>query len=96
MGKITKEEVLKLAKLSKLSLDDEQSEKFRNELESLLNYIDQLQSVDTTGLEPTNQVTGLTNVTREDEIKPGVSQKELLKNAPATENNQIKVRRIIE
>ncbi len=96
MGKITKEEVLKLAKLSKLSLSDDQLEKFRSELESLLTYIDQLQSVDTEGLQPTNQVTGLTNVMREDIVVENVSQKELLKNAPATQDDLIKVHRVLE
>lgn len=96
MGKISKDDVLKLARLSKLSLSDEQTEKFRSELEALLDYIDQLQSVDTSGLQPTNQVTGLTNVMREDEIKPAVSQKDLLKNAPVTKDNLIQVRRVIE
>ena len=96
MGKITKEEVLKLAKLSKLSLSDDQLEKFRSELESLLTYVDQLQSVDTEGLQPTNQVTGLTNVMREDIVVENVSQKELLKNAPATQDDLIKVHRVLE
>lgn len=96
MGKITKDDVFKLAQLSKLTLSDEQLEKFRSELESLLVYIDQLQAVDTHGLKPTNQVTGLTNVMRQDLIKPGVSQKDLLKNVPATEQNLIKVHRVLE
>jgi aspartyl-tRNA(Asn)/glutamyl-tRNA(Gln) amidotransferase subunit C len=95
MGKISKDDVLKLARLSKITLDETQLDKFAKELEELLGYIDQLQSVDTEGLEPTNQVTGLTSVMREDEIKPGVSQNELLKNAPAVENNLIKVRRVL-
>lgn len=96
MGKITKEEVLKLAQLSKLTLKDDQLEKFRLELESLLTYIEQLQSVNTVGLQPTNQISGLTNVMREDVIKENVSQKELLKNTPAIQDDQIKVRRVLE
>ena len=96
MGKITKEEVLKLAKLSKLSLTDEEVDKYQKELDALLEYIDQLQSVDTEGLEPTNQVTGLHSVMRADEIKENVPMEQLLKNAPSTEGNLIKVRRVLE
>ena len=96
MGRITKEEVLKLAKLSKLSLTDEEVDKYQKEFEALLEYIDQLQSVDTEGLEPTNQVTGLHSVMRSDEIKENVPKEQLLKNAPSTEGNLIKVRRVLE
>ncbi len=96
MGKITKDEVLKLAKLNKLSLSEEQTDKFRSELEASLTYIEQLQLVDTEGLLPTNQVTGLTNVMRADIIKENVTQEALLKNSPNREGNLIKVRRIIE
>lgn len=95
MTKITDDDVLKLAQLSKLSLTDEQVVKFRDEIEEILNYIEQLQQVDTDGLEPTNQVTGLTNVMREDEIEDSVDKDELLKNAPEKEGDYIKVRRVL-
>ncbi len=95
MTKITDDDVLKLAQLSKLSLSDEQVVKFRDEIEEILNYIEQLQQVDTDGLEPTNQVTGLTNVMREDEIEDSVGKDELLKNAPDREGDYIKVRRVL-
>jgi aspartyl-tRNA(Asn)/glutamyl-tRNA(Gln) amidotransferase subunit C len=61
-----------------------------------LRYVEQLQSVDVSGLEPTNQVTGLTNVTREDVvIDYGYQPQDLLKNVPAVEASQIKVKRMI-
>lgn len=95
MAHITREDVLKLARLSKLELADDQLEKFTSELEAIVEYVEQLQSVDVSGLEPTNQVTGLTNVMRDDEIIDYASADELLKNAPTVENNQIKVRRVL-
>lgn len=95
MTKITDDDVLKLAQLSKLSLTDDQLKKFRDEIEEILNYIEQLQQVDTEGLEPTNQVTGLTNVMREDEIVGDPDTDELLKNSPDREGNYIKVRRVL-
>lgn len=96
MAKLTNEDVLKLAKLSRLHLTDEEVEKFKNEISSILGYVEQLQSVELNGLEPTYQVTGLSNVTRKDEvIDYGTSPEELLKNAPKTEKGSIKVKRML-
>ncbi len=96
MTKITKEDVLKLARLAKLQLTDEEIEQFSKEFTEILNYVQQLQSVKTDDLEPTYQVTGLKNVTRKDVVKDyGVSRAELLKNVPQTEDGFIKVRRML-
>jgi len=97
MSKITRDDVLKLARLSHISLSDEQVEKFTAELGEIMEYVEQLQAVDVSGLEPTDQVTGLTNVMRDDEVeKYQATPDELLKNAPAVSNHQIKVKRVIE
>lgn len=96
MSHITREDVLKLARLSRLSLAEDEIERFAKELDAIVAYIEQLQAVDTDGLTPTDQVTGLTNVMREDELYDyGVTPKDLLKNAPATEDDHIKVKRMI-
>lgn len=95
MAKLSREDVLKLARLSKLDLTDEQLDKFRGELEAIVGYVDQLQNADVKGLEPTNQVTGLVNVTRKDEIEDYASRADLLKNLPASEDGHIKVNRMI-
>ena len=95
MAHLSTEDILKLAKLSKLELTTGQVERFRTELEEIVEYVEQLQSVDVSGLEPTNQVTGLTNVTRPDEIREYASGERLLKNLPAEENGQIKVNKMI-
>jgi aspartyl-tRNA(Asn)/glutamyl-tRNA(Gln) amidotransferase subunit C len=96
MAKITRQDVLKLASLSKIKLTDDEVEKFVKELDAIVEYVEQINAVDATDLQPTDQVTGLENVMRPDEvIDYGVSPEELLKNAPATENNQIKVKRIL-
>lgn len=96
MVKITIDDVARLAQLSKLSLSADELKRFADELASIVGYVEQLSNVDVSGLEPTGQVSGLVNVMREDEIKVTVSQHDLLKNAPATENNLIKVRRVLE
>ena len=96
MSKLSREDILKLASLSKLELTDEQVEKFRTEIAEIVDYVEQLGSADVSGLEPTNQVTGLKNVTRPDEIMRYVSKNELLKNLPDREGDLIKVKRVIE
>lgn len=96
MAKLTREDVLKLAQLARLDLNDEEVEQYRTELSEILQYVEQLQSADVKGLEPTNQVTGLTNVTRPDEVLDyGYKTAELLKNVPAVKDNQIKVKRML-
>lgn len=96
MSKLTREDVLKLAQLARLELDDDEIERYRKELSDILQYVEQLSSVDVDGLKPTNQVTGLTNVTRPDEIREyGYEAVELLKNVPEVKDNQIKVKRMV-
>jgi aspartyl-tRNA(Asn)/glutamyl-tRNA(Gln) amidotransferase subunit C len=96
MAKLTRDGVLHLAALAKLELTDKEIERFQKEMNEILGYVEQLQSVDVEGLEPTYQVTGLKSVTRKDEIKGyGISPAALLKNVPAVENAQIKVKRVL-
>jgi aspartyl-tRNA(Asn)/glutamyl-tRNA(Gln) amidotransferase subunit C len=96
MTKFSDADVLKLARLSRLQLSKTEVATFKDELSAIVGYVEQLQQVDVTGLQPTSQVTGLTDVVRLDEvIDYGVSQKELLKNAPNIEDNQFKVKRMV-
>lgn len=96
MADLKRADILKLARLARLHLSDEEVEQFRHEISAILGYVEQLQKADTKGIEPTYQVTGLKNVTRPDEVKDyGASPAELLKNAPATEKGHIKVKRIL-
>lgn len=96
MAKLSHDDVLKLARLARLQLTDDEVTKFTEEISTILGYVEQLQNVDLDKLEPTLQVTGLTNVMRPDEaIDYGPSPADLLKNAPATEDGHIKVRRML-
>ena len=97
MSKLSRDDVLKLASLSRLKLSDDEIERFRQELSSILDYVRVLDKTDTAGLEPTYQVTGLKNVSRKDEIRDyGYKTEDLLKNAPAiTEDKQFKVKRVL-
>jgi aspartyl-tRNA(Asn)/glutamyl-tRNA(Gln) amidotransferase subunit C len=96
MADLTRDDVLKLARLARLQLTDEEVETFRKEISEVLGYVKQLDDVDVAGLEPTSQVTGLKNVMREDQvIDYGVSAKDLLKLAPKVQDGHIKVKRMI-
>lgn len=97
MTTISVSDVQKLAKLSALDVSDDDAVLLAGELTHILGYVEQLNSVDTTGIEPTYQVNGLSTVTRPDEIiNYGVSQAELLKNAPDIQDSQVKVPRVLE
>ncbi len=96
MATLNRDDVLKLAQLAKLELSDEEVDTFKQELSSILQYVEQLDAVDVEGLEPTTQVTGLKNVMREDEvIDYGVSHDDLLRLAPYSQDGHIKVKRMI-
>jgi aspartyl-tRNA(Asn)/glutamyl-tRNA(Gln) amidotransferase subunit C len=96
MSKLSRDDVLKLAQLSRLVLSEDEIERFREELSSILEYVEKLNSVDISGLESTYQVTGLKNVMRKDEpIDYGYKTEDLLKNAPAVQDNQFKVKRVL-
>jgi aspartyl-tRNA(Asn)/glutamyl-tRNA(Gln) amidotransferase subunit C len=96
MTKLLREDILKLAQLSRLGLTDAEVDEFAEELTAILGYVEQLSDVDVNGMEPTSQVTGLTNVTRPDTVKDyGYKTNDLLKNVPHTEGDLIKVKRMI-
>lgn len=96
MADLTREDILKLARLSRLKLTDAEADEFTKEISEILGYVQMLDKADTTGLKPTYQVTGLKNVSRKDElIDYGVSQDELLKNLPDRDKNYIKVKRML-
>lgn len=96
MTELTREDVLKLARLARLDLSDEEVEGFRKEMSAILDYVAQLNDADVEGLEPTSQVTSLKNVMREDSvIDYGISPEELLRLAPKNQDGQIKVNRMI-
>lgn len=93
---LSKEEIIALARLSRLKLTDAEVEQYQKELSSIIGYIDQLSGADTEGLRPTSQVTGLENVSREDEVKElTASPDDLLDVAPNRQERFIKVRRMI-
>lgn len=96
MADLTNEDVLKLARLSRLKLSDNEIETFKKEINEILSYVEMLKEVDTSGLAPTSQVTGLENVMRKDEIIDyKLSRDDLLKNVPAKQDGYVKTKRIL-
>lgn len=96
MAQISRDDILKIARLARLTLSEEDIIRYGGELDAILNYVEQLQSIDTANVKPTVQVTGLINVMRDDEvIDYGVTKDDLLANAPAQEGGSFKVRRVL-
>ena len=94
--KLTDEEIRHIALLARLGISDAEVEKFRNQLSSILENMDILQQVDTTGLPPTAQSVALENIYRPDEPAPSLHVDEVLANAPAQEDNSFKVNAVLE
>jgi len=92
--KLTKLEVEKIAKLSRLELSDKEKEKFAKELTDVLNYFEKLKGINTENVEITAQVTGLENVYRDDKMEQCDFQKELVKQAAETEGDLIKTKSV--
>ena len=94
--KLTEEEVKHVAKLANLNVSDSKLTSFEKNLSDIVGFVDKLQEVDTKGIEPTNQVTGLENVFREDVVTPSLTQEEALSNAPRKSKGYFLVDKIFE
>ncbi|MDT8900228.1 Asp-tRNA(Asn)/Glu-tRNA(Gln) amidotransferase subunit GatC [Anaeroselena agilis] len=94
--KITRKDVEHVALLSRLELGENDVEKFTGQLNAILDYIDVLNKVDTSGVEPTAHVLPLKNVMRADEARPSLPRELALANAPEQEDGYFKVPKILE
>jgi len=94
--KLTKKEVENIAKLARLELTDEEIKTYSEQLSDILGYIDQLEEVDTENVEITSQVTGLSNVMREDKVEACDNASEIVDMAPESEDGLIKVKAVFE
>jgi len=96
MTYISTDDVQHLAQLSSLQLAPEEAASLQTDLEAIIGYIQQLSELDTTGVEPTYQVTDLQNVWRDDVVNTyGVDRETLLARAPEVEAKQIKVPKVL-
>ena len=92
---LTREEVLKIAKLSKLTFEEQEIEKFQIELNDILGYIDMLNEVDTSKIEPLVYINEAVNNFREKEEKPSLEIDKVLLNAPESIENAIVVPKVV-
>ena len=84
-----------LAELSQIRLNKTELTSLASDIDRIVGYIDQLDELDTAGVEPTFQLTGLENVWRTDEVKPQLERRELLQLAPDSEDGQVKVPKVL-
>ncbi|MCC6490257.1 MAG: Asp-tRNA(Asn)/Glu-tRNA(Gln) amidotransferase subunit GatC [Candidatus Hydrogenedentes bacterium] len=96
MAKITKADVEYVAGLAQLTLDEATKERLVGEMGDILGYMDKLNELDTTGIEPTMHVLEMTNVFREDEVTPSLPRETALMNAPKTDGEYFLVPRILD
>lgn len=82
--------------LAKLELSGEEKEQAKKDMERMLDYIDQLNELDTNGVEPMSHVFPVNNVFREDIVENGDHSVEILENAPVQKENSFKVPRTVE
>ena len=94
--RLTPEEVEHVALLARLELSDEERERFTTQLNSILEHFEQLQQIDTTGVEPMSHAVAVSNVFREDEETGSLAQEEALQNAPDAARECFRVPRVIE
>lgn len=92
---LSEHEVRHVALLARLALSDEQVDTLRTELNSILCHIDTIQRMELADVEPTAHAIPLVNVTRPDEVRPGLSREAALRNAPESEEGAFVIPRIV-
>ena len=92
---LSREEVIKIATLARIELQEAEIEKFQKDLSSVLDYVEELQQVDTDGLEIVSSVTGLENVQRQDTAVMIDYQEDIMANAPERKDKYYKVKSIL-
>lgn len=93
--KISKEEVIHVAKLARLDVDEALIDKFAKQIDMILAYVDKLNQVETTGVAPTSHAISLTNAFREDNEQVAFDKDAALANAPEKENGSFVVPKVV-
>lgn len=95
MSQISRDEVAHLARLARLALTDNELDSFVGQLDAILGHVGQIQSVDVTGVEPTDNPLKDVNVSRPDTVEPCLTQEQALAAAPKAEDGRFAVPRIL-
>ena len=93
--KITRDEIIHVAKLARLHLDDAAVELYTKQLGEILTYMDALNRLDTKGVHPTSHAILINNAFRDDEVKPSMPVERALTNAPEAEDGSFVVPKVI-
>lgn len=93
---ISKEEVMHIAKLSKLNLTDNELPKYTKDLSSIVNFVNELSEIDIEGVKPTAHILDINNVFRKDEMQPSYDREKILKNAQTKAAGCITVPKVVE
>ncbi len=93
---ITVETIDKLANLSQLQFNESEKVALKSDLEKMIGFINQLEKVDTTGIEPLQHISDAVNILREDELKGSITREEALLNAPSKDEQFFKVPKVIK
>lgn len=93
---ITNQTVDKLANLAMLQFNETEKDAIRNDLEKMIGFIEQLEKIDTKGVEPLLHITDAVNVLRADELKGSISREEALLNAPAKDEQFFTVPKVLK
>ncbi len=93
--KIDRSRVEYVANLARIALTEEEKEKFSEQLGKIIEYVEKLNELDTTDVEPMAHATGLVNVFREDKPTPSLPSQEALENAPDREGNFFRVPKVV-
>lgn len=97
MSKVSQEDVKQIAALARLELSEDDIKKYQAELSNILDYVDLIEKVDTKNVEPTAQVTGLTDVVRDDVKNPStLTRDDIFSNTPVKRDGYIKVKPVME
>ncbi len=94
--KISRDEVLHVARLARLTFSEAEVDRLAEQLSAILAYIEKLDELDTTGVEPTSHVLPLTNVFKDDEARPSANREQIMAGGPSTEHGHYKVQKIVE
>lgn len=94
--KIERETVLKMAHLARIEIDEQELGIISTDLERIFGFMEKLNELDTTNVEPLIYMTDAVNVLRKDEVKHEISHVEALKNAPQKDSDYFRVAKVIE
>lgn len=96
MASLREQDISNIAKLARIDLSAAEQQNMKTEAGSILDFVDDLQKVDTKSVAPTSQVTGLQDVWREDKVVPSkVAPEDLLSQAPQVQDGYVRVKKVL-